>query len=351
FTIRLPNWPVGLAVRVDSPSDRGHTSDVEALPPRFGSASTKGLADRQHRYDKDVIMANTRKSSPKLAVAATGAVALAALAGCAGTAESEAAGDSGDITLTVATFNQFGYTDEMVSKYEQEHPGVTVELTTADTSEAARTNLTTKIAAGGEGLADIEAIEVDWLPELMQYPDLFVDLSNPELEGRWLDWKVEQATTPDGRLLGYGTDIGPEAICYRQDLFEDAGLPTAPDKVAELLGGEDVTWETYFDVGREFVANSDAAWFDGAQPIYQGMVNQLDAPYADPETGEPLDLATNSAVHEVYDKVLTAAVDDELSAGLEQWTPDWDSAFQNDGFATMLCPAWMTGPIEERAGG
>src|SRR5699024_7654982 len=78
FTIRLPNWRVGRAVRGDSATHRGHTSDVEALPPRFGGASTKGLADRQHRYDQDVIMANTRTSSPKLAVAATGAVALAA---------------------------------------------------------------------------------------------------------------------------------------------------------------------------------------------------------------------------------------------------------------------------------
>ena len=296
-------------------------------------------------------MASTRSRLPKLVVAATGAVALAGLAGCSGTAESDAAADSEDITLTVATFNQFGYTEEMASQYEQDHPGITVKLTTADTSEAARTNLTTKIAAGGEGLADIEAIEVDWLPELMQYPDLFEDLSDPELDGRWLDWKVDQATTPDGRLIGYGTDIGPEAICYRQDLFADAGLPTDPDEVADLLGGDDATWETYFDVGQEFVADSDSAWFDGAQPVFQGMVNQLDAPYADADSGDPLDLATNSAVHELYDEVLTAAVDDGLSAGLEQWTSDWDSAFQNDGFATMLCPAWMTGPIEESAGG
>ncbi|UFU07056.1 ABC transporter substrate-binding protein [Ruania halotolerans] len=300
-------------------------------------------------------MFSTTIRARRIVAAATGALVVAGLAACsddAGGAEGETGAESGDdVTLTVATFNQFGYTEEMLDRFEEEHPGVTVELVTADTSEAARTNLTTKIAAGGEGLSDIEAIEVDWLPELMQYPDLFVDLSDPELESRWHDWKVEQATTPEGQLLGYGTDIGPEGICYRQDLFADAGLPTDPAEVAELLGGDDATWEDYFAAGRDFVANSDAAWFDGAQATYQGMVNQLESAYEDAETGEPLDLATNTAVKDLYDQVLAASVDDELSAGLELWTADWDAAFQNDGFATMLCPAWMTGPVEERAGG
>ncbi|QOR71256.1 extracellular solute-binding protein [Ruania alkalisoli] len=296
----------------------------------------------------------------RITLAATSIAAMTALAACGGGdsgSDSEdpgttGSGDGGDeITLTVATFNQFGYTDEMLDRYEEEHPGITVELITADSSEDARTNLTTKIAAGGEGLADIEGIEVDWLPELMQYPDLFTDLSDPELEGRWVDWKVAQATTADGRLLGYGTDIGPEGICYRQDLFEAAGLPTDPAEVAELLGGDDATWEDYFAAGREFVANSDAAWFDGAQATYQGMVNQLESAYEDAGTGDALDLSTNTAVRDLYDQVLSASVDDGLSAGLEQWSADWDAAFQNDGFATMLCPAWMTGPVEERAGG
>lgn len=303
-------------------------------------------------------MFSTPARARRLVAATTGALVVAGIAACSDDASGSDGGtgsgsgsDTDEITLTVATFNQFGYTDELLDQYESEHPGVTVELVTADTSEAARTNLTTKIAAGGEGLSDIEAIEVDWLPELMQYPDLFTDLTDPELEDRWLDWKVAQATTLDGQLLGYGTDIGPEAICYRQDLFADAGLPTDPAEVAELLGGDDATWEDYFAAGRDFVAASDVAWFDGAQPTYQGMVNQLESAYEDASTGDPLDLATNTAVQDLYDQVLTASVDDELSAGLEQWTADWDAAFQNDGFATMLCPAWMTGPIEERAGG
>ncbi|GAA1710684.1 extracellular solute-binding protein [Isoptericola hypogeus] len=296
---------------------------------------------------------HTRRT--RRAVAATAGIATLALAltACGGSDDGGDDNASGDekITLTVATFNQFGYTDELLAAYTEEHPNVTVKQVVAPTSEEARNNLTTKLAAGGAGLADIEAIEVDWLPELMTYPDLFEDLTDPELDGRWVDWKVQQATTPDGKLIGYGTDIGPEAICYRADLFEKAGLPTDREEVAELLGGEDATWDDYFEAGKQFVAKSDSAWFDGALPTYQGMVNQLDGAYEDPETGEPKDLASNTEVKDLYDQVLAASVGDELSAGLEQWSPDWDAGFQNDAWATMLCPPWMTASIEERAGG
>ena len=291
--------------------------------------------------------------SRRTAAATAGIATLAlALTACGGAAEGsdEGSGEDGPITLKVATFNDFGYTDEMLAEYTKEHPNVTVEHVKAATTDDARSNMTTKLAAGGEGLADIEAIEVDWLPELMQYPDLFTDLADPELDGRWMDWKVQQATTTDGKVIGYGTDIGPEAICYRSDLFKEAGLPTDRDEVAELLGGEDATWEDYFAAGRKFVKKSDAAWYDSAAGTFQGMVNQLPAAFEDPESGEPKDLAENTEVKDIYEEI-TASVDDDLSAGLEQWGGDWDAGFQEDAFATMLCPAWMTGPIEQNSGG
>ncbi|WP_265521784.1 ABC transporter substrate-binding protein [Oerskovia flava] len=298
----------------------------------------------------------SRRSRKALAATAGLAAITLTLAACGdssdpsdeGTTDGTAGGEQ--ITLTVATFNDFGYSDELLAAYTEANPNVTVEQVKAARSEDARTNLTTKLAAGGDGLADIEAIEVDWLPELMQYPGLFTDLSDPALEGRWVDWKVQQATTVDGALIGYGTDIGPEAICYRADLFEEAGLPTDREEVAELLGGADATWDDYFAAGQEFVAASDAGWYDSAMATYQGMVNQLEAAYEETD-GTPKDLATNEDISALYDTVLTESVDNGLSAGLEQWSGDWDAAFQNDGFATMLCPAWMTGPIEERAGG
>ncbi|PFG44107.1 cellobiose-binding protein [Isoptericola jiangsuensis] len=301
------------------------------------------------------MLSSTRPRQARRVAAATAGIASLAivLTACSSDAEPTSEGSTSadeDITLTVATFNNFGYTDELLQQYMDENPNVTVKHVTAAESADARTNLTTKLAAGGEGLADIEAIEVDWLPELMQYPDLFTDLTDAELDGRWVDWKVAQATTPDGKLIGYGTDIGPEAICYRSDLLEAAGLPSERDEVAEWIGGDSATWDSYFAAGKEYVEATGNAWYDGAVATFQGMINQVDAAYEDPSTGEPKDLASNTEVKDLYDQLMTASVDDKLSAGLEQWGDDWAAGFQNDAFATMLCPAWMTGPIEQNAG-
>ena len=258
-------------------------------------------------------------------------------------------GDGSGVTLTVATFNNFGYTDELLKEYTDANPNVSIKHQQAATAPDARTNLTTRLAAGGEGLADIEAIEIDWMPELSQLPNAFMDLSSADVEGRWLPWKEAQGRTTDGTLIGYGTDIGPQAVCYREDLVKAAGLPSDPAAFAEFLGGEKATWDDYFEAGHEFVAKSDTAWFDSANATFHSMVGQVEAAYEDPASGEPTKLADNKTVKDMFTQVLKESTD--LSAGLTQWESDWDSAFQNNGFATMLCPAWMTGPIEERAGG
>ncbi|GAA1177315.1 extracellular solute-binding protein [Ornithinimicrobium humiphilum] len=283
-----------------------------------------------------------------LAVGAASSLVLGACGGSGSDADAgdgdSASGGGKDITLTVATFNEFGY-EELVKEYMDLNPGIKVEHVKADTADNARAALRNSLGANS-GAADIEAIEVDWVTEFKQYPDKFADLSDPEVEGRWIDWKTEAVTLEDGKLIGYGTDIGPEAVCYRADLFEAAGLPTDREEVAELLGD---TWEDYFAVGREFIKNSDAAWYDSAGALWQGMINQVDYAYEDADGN--VVATTNPEVRSLYDQVLKASVDDELSAGLGQWSADWTSSFQEDEFATMLCPGWMLGVISGNAEG
>lgn len=275
-------------------------------------------------------------------LAATSALVCA---GCSSGGETAAKGPDGKITLTIATFNEFGY-EGLLKEYEAAHPNITIEHKKAATSNEARDNINTRLAAGS-GLSDIEAVEVDWWPELMQYADRFVDLSGDDVADRWLEWKTKAATDSEGRLIGFGTDSGPTAICYRADLFAKAGLPTERSEVAALLKGG---WDKYFEVGKTFHQATKIPWYDSATATYQGMINQTKNPY-EKNDDTVIALKDNVTAKKVYDDSVTAGVHDDLSAHLEQWSEDWVNAFQNDGFATVMCPAWMLGVIEGNAKG
>ncbi|TFD82130.1 extracellular solute-binding protein [Cryobacterium fucosi] len=285
------------------------------------------------------------KRFPRSTIAATvaGAATFAlVLAGCSAGAGSEQSKDE-KVKLTVATFNEFGY-DDLFAEYEKANPNVKVTHKKAATSNEARDNLTTRLAAGS-GLSDVEAIEVDWLPELLQYSDKFVTVSSSEVKGRWLDWKEKAATDADGNLIAYGTDIGPEGVCYRSDLFAAAGLPTDRAEVAKLLG---TSWESYYAAGEKFAAaGTNVPWFDSAGATWQGVVNQI--PNAYEEKDGTVIATENPEVKKAYTSVLDAS--STLSAHLGQWSDDWTASFQNNGFATMLCPGWMLGVISGNAEG
>lgn len=282
-------------------------------------------------------------SYPRNTIVAIGAIAALAFTatGCS-SATSDGEQSDGKIELSVATFNDFGYTDELLQEYMDEHPNITIVHNRAATSNEARENYFQKL--GKTGLSDIEAIEVDWLPEVMKYSEMLAPVPADETS-RWLDWKTEAATDPDGNLIGYGTDIGPEAICYRADLFAKAGLPTDRDEVATLLEGD---WDHYFEIGDQYVEKTGNAWFDSAGSTYQGMVNQIASAYEDPDTGEILS-SENPAVKAAFDKVLQAS--STQSAQLGQWSDDWYSGMSNGAFATILCPGWMLTQIEGNAEG
>lgn len=277
----------------------------------------------------------------RLGVAALSAVALMGGLGACSADSGSSTNADGSITLSVATFNEFGY-EELFEEYEKANPGITIEHRKAGTANEHQDNLYTKLAAGS-GLSDIEAIEVDWLAALMEQSDQFVDLASPEVEGRWLDWKAEAATTSDGKVIGYGTDSGPEGICYRSDLFEKAGLPTDREEVAELF----TDWEDYFAAGRDFVEKlPGTTWYDSSGGTAQAMMNQVE--YAYENADNEVIAADNPEVKAVFD---TVTANKELGTGLTQWSEDWTKAFQNDGFATMACPGWMLGVIEGNASG
>ncbi|MFD8498054.1 extracellular solute-binding protein [Amycolatopsis sp. NPDC059657] len=250
------------------------------------------------------------------------------------------------ITLTIATFGQFGYED-LLAAYRFNHPGITIRQERADQGGPYHQDLLTKLKTG-QGLADIQAVEEGHLADVLAESAKFNDLARigprevrPE---RWLPWKYEAGRTKDGKLIGYGTDIGPLAMCYRKDLLQAAGLPTDPGSVKAMFA----TWDSYFRAGEGYVRRSKGKpWFDSAPQTFNAMVNQLPVGYLDTENHSTLE--TNTAIKAAWNKI-TAAVAQGQSAGLTAFADDENNGLRLGGFATKVCPSWMLGVIEKEAG-
>lgn len=294
---------------------------------------------------------------PSSAAALTSLVALGLLAaGCSsgtttstaasGPAASAAGASSASakpITLTVGVFGD-SFTPAMYKAYEATHPGITIKEVRADYGTH-HNNLQAHITAGA-GASDVELIEIGQIAGFLGEADKFVNWQDQGVDlSQWTKSKLQQATTPDGKdLLGLPTDTGGLAICYRTDLFAQAGLPTDRQAVSALFP----TWQDYVATGQKFMAKAPkgVSWFDAGSNLFNGILGDDSQTFYD-GSGKVI-ASTNPAVKSAWDLTVKAIKDGE-SAKLAAFSADWNTGFQRGQFATVTCPAWMLGYIQTNA--
>ncbi|HLU72556.1 MAG TPA: ABC transporter substrate-binding protein [Nonomuraea sp.] len=249
------------------------------------------------------------------------------------------------IKLTINLFGDFGF-KPLYEEYKKTHPNIEIVENVTQFNDH-HNNLVKRLATNA-GAGDIEAAEVGYISTFTAQPQRFVDLKEYGLDKReseYLDWKWQQGLSKDGsQLLGLGTDVGGLAMCYRKDLFEKAGLPSDRDEVGKLWP----TWEEYIATGKKFAeAKVDGAKFvDSPGEIFRAMVNQ--APVGLYDAQDNIIVDSNPDVKKAWDlsNQITA---EGLSAKLAAFSPPWNTGFAKGSFATIICPAWMTGFIQEQA--
>ncbi|MFG3494312.1 ABC transporter substrate-binding protein [Streptomyces sp. NPDC047928] len=284
-----------------------------------------------------------RRAARAVALVAVAAAAL--LGGCAG---SDGGGD-GRTRLTVGVFGSFGYQEAgLYDTYMRLHPDVVIEQTSITRNENYYPQLLTHLVSGS-GLADIQAVEVANIAEITAtQADKLEDLGTARgvREEDFLPWKWAQGTARDGRTVALGTDIGPQAVCYRKDLFARAGLPTDRDEVGALWAGD---WAKYRDTGLRYAAKAPpgTAFVDSASGVLAAINGSAATRFYDRD-GRVV-YRTNPAVKEAWNLAASFATAG-LTARLQQFTPAWDQAYANGTFATVVCPAWMLGYIQDKAG-
>ncbi|WP_171114002.1 MULTISPECIES: extracellular solute-binding protein [unclassified Streptomyces] len=288
-----------------------------------------------------------RKSVVLAAIATLGA---GLLAGCADDGGDEggsgSSGGEGKTTITLGLFGTMGFKEAgLYDEYMKLNPDITIKENVTERNENYYPALVNHLTTNS-GLMDIQAVEVGNIAEVAQTQgSKLVDLSKYGKESDYLEWKWKQAATPDGQTIGLGTDVGPMAICYRKDLFQQAGLPTDREEVGKLWAGD---WEKFVDAGRDYQKNAPdgTTFMDSPGGLIQAILSSETERFYD-SSGEVI-YETNPAVKAAFD-LTAAAAEDGLVGNQTQFQPAWDTTIANSKFAAMSCPPWMLGYIKGKS--
>ncbi|MFK0402978.1 ABC transporter substrate-binding protein [Microbacterium sp. NPDC090225] len=279
---------------------------------------------------------------------AAGAIAIAALVltGCsAGGGDTSTGGDAaactpadGDVTLEFTSW--IPGIEDVVKIWNDENPEIQVKVQTGPNGNGGTyQNFFNQIQAGDA--PDLGQIEYDALPNFL-VQDGIEDLSACEdvvaAEGDFVDWAWGQVTLGTEGVYGIPQDIGPMALFYRADLFEqnDIPIPTTWDEYREAavqiraLGGY-ITNFSQSDINQfaGFVWQDGGQWFSSDD---QGWTVSLD--------GEQ-----SVSVADYWQGLL----DDDLVATVPAWTDEWNNAYNSGEVWTWNSAVWGANSISSGA--
>ena len=154
---------------------------------------------------------------------------------------------------------------------------------------------------------------------------------------------TRRRTDPDGRVIGYGTDIGPQGLCFNGPLF-DSGRPAerprgrgrTPRRRRRDLGGllRRSASSTTTPPARRGSTTRGFVW--------NSMVNQLPEGYYTAD-GE-LNVEGNADLKERFDLLGTGGRRRPVGRP-GAWDWNGGKAFVDGTFATFVCPGWMLGVV------
>ncbi|MCB0146576.1 MAG: extracellular solute-binding protein, partial [Caldilineaceae bacterium] len=152
--------------------------------------------------------------------------------------------------------------ESFIADFEAANPDIKLDIQMMPTAEE-HDKLLASLAAGA-GAPDVAMIEINYIDKFVAKGGLVDLLQEPYNAGKYKDemvpYKWMQASSPDGRLVAFPWDIGPATFFYRRDLFEQAGLPSDPESVAELTS----TWPGFLDVAKKLTNPDEQRWAMGS---------------------------------------------------------------------------------------
>lgn len=283
--------------------------------------------------------------SHRIALRAGALVVLSAFAltACATTAPAESSADcapsDGAVELTFTSW--LPGIDEAVAIWNDENPDIQVTVQTGPNGNGGTyQNFFNQIEAGNA--PDLGQIEFDALPNF-RVQDGLVNIADcagvADAQDQFIDWTWSQVTFgEEASVYGIPQDTGPEALYYRADLFEAAGIeiPT--------------TWDEYAAAGAEIRAQGGYITNFSQSDInaFAGLVWQAGGQWFANDGDEwsvTLDSPESTKVAEYWQGL----IDEDLVAKYPPWTDEWNAAYNSGELWTWVSAVWGANTISTGA--
>jgi len=279
-----------------------------------------------------------------LPVAAAAVALTLALAACGGGSDDSSGSSAGggtvsDADVTAAldaggTLTVWAWEPtlkQVVQKFQEKYPKVTVNLVNAGTGNDQYTALQNAVAAG-KGVPDVAQIEYFALPQFALGKSL-TGLAGYGAENLKVDFTPGPwaSVHSGGAIYGLPMDSGPMALYYNKTVFDKYGVKVP------------TTWAEYLDAARKihradpkaYITNDtgDAGfttsmiWQAGGKP-YQVDGTNVTINFSDPGSTE-------------FVTTWQTLITEKLLAPIGSWSDQWFQGIANGSIATLATGAWM----------
>ncbi|MGG8408675.1 ABC transporter substrate-binding protein [Streptomyces sp. 12297] len=293
-----------------------------------------------------------RRRALQIGGAAAAAAGLAGLTGCSGSGAGGSSGEAGAPDKgAITVWSWQGPAAELkalIPEFNKKYPDIQVKVEDIG-NPAIWDKITAGMAAGGQGLADVMHIGVDYLPGYVEhFPGALADLGklgaltyrDAFAPGLW------GTVSPDGkRVNALPWEANSAGFYYRSDIFEKAGVD------ADALQ----TWDDAIEAGKRIKAKTGTYLIGIDKPASQPdaanffqMLLQLQGTfYFDLDGAITLDSPEAVRAMTLIKTMNDAGLVNDLSGG-------WNSlmtSLKKGTVAVHPLPTWFGGVIEEQVPG
>ncbi|WP_082074598.1 extracellular solute-binding protein [Martelella endophytica] len=229
----------------------------------------------------------------------------------------------------------------LMPAFNKVYPNITVNVQGFPNANSNYLNTVQRALLSGSG-PDVAMIEINELALLRQRPQ-WVDLAaepfnaGPLLED-FAGFAAENVKTDNGKIVALPKHTGPGAMFYRRDIFDEVGLSSEPDAVADTFA----TWDAFLSEGSKMIVPNERWMIANGLEILTVRMGQAGIGWFDADGNLQLD---NPVIIDALD-LIDQAGKAKLISPFSMWSPEWQSAFGKGQIATIMSGNWFGGLLK-----